>query len=151
MTPPQRRFGQLQQGIAAVSSRGEVRRRLTDALETERAPDLSPAQLMAIREITDVLRTIVMRCWRVREAHPNEKSFQLFEMHADIASMLGLEEGCWIMLELSGQSPTVIFEDRDLCGSNGNPYPSLNRRPLRCTINSITRPHLCCSLGSKSR
>ena len=29
MTPPQRRFGQLQQGIVAVSSRGRVRRRLT--------------------------------------------------------------------------------------------------------------------------
>lgn len=40
--------------------------------------------------------------------------FQLFEMHADIASLLGLDKGCWVMLELSGQSPTVIFEDPDL-------------------------------------
>jgi hypothetical protein len=82
---------------------------------------------MAIREITDVLRTIVMRCWRVREAHPNEKPFQLFEMHADIASMLGLEEGCWIMLELSGQSPTVIFEDRDLCELKRKPISELEQ------------------------
>lgn len=85
-----------------------------DAPATEQAPDVSPAKLVAIREVTDVLRTIVMRCWGVRDAHSKDKPFQLFEMHPDIASLIGLNEGCWVMLELSGQSPTVIFEDRDL-------------------------------------
>ncbi len=85
--------------------------------ETDQAPPVSPAQLKAIREITAVLRTIIMRCAGAdgsKKTRAEESPFQLFEMHPDIASLLGLNRGCWVMLELSGQSPTVIFEDRDL-------------------------------------
>src|SRR5258708_5497681 len=80
--------------------------------ETEQQVPANPEQLRAIGEITDVLRTIIMRCVSVNGA--SKTPFQLFEMHSGIASMLGLDEGCWVMLELSGYSPTVIFEDRDL-------------------------------------
>ena len=38
----------------------------------------------------------------------------MLEMNPGISCILGLEPGCWVMLELSGRSPTVIFEDRDL-------------------------------------
>lgn len=85
--------------------------------ETDQAPPVSLVQLKAIREITAVLRTIIMRCAGAdgsKKTRAEESPFQLFEMHPDIASLLGLEKGCWVMLELSGQSPAVIFEDRDL-------------------------------------
>lgn len=78
----------------------------------------TPEKLKAIREITDVLRSIAMRCVSGDDARksPSEaRPFMLLEMHPDIAIVLGLDKGCWVMLELSGQSPTVIFEDRDLC------------------------------------
>lgn len=80
-------------------------------------PEASAAQLLAIRKITDVLRTIAMRCVgpnALRDAVSAKNPFVLLEMHPDIASLLGLRAECWVMLELSGQSPTVIFEDRDL-------------------------------------
>ena len=88
-----------------------------DPLNAEQAADASPAQLLAIREIAELLRTIAMRCVGpngLRDAVSAKSPFVLLEMHADIASLIGLRAHCWVMLELSGQSPTVIFEDRDL-------------------------------------
>lgn len=74
-------------------------------------------QSVAIREITDVLLTIIRRCLE-SEGYIDTLSdvvpFHLLEMHPGIASILGLEPAAWVMLELSGKAPTVIFEDRDL-------------------------------------
>jgi hypothetical protein len=88
-----------------------------ELMETDHLTPASPAQLKAIGQITDLLRTIIVRCASVKGSNngrAEESPFQLFEMHPGIASLLGLNEGCWVMLELSGHSPTVIFEDRDL-------------------------------------
>lgn len=82
--------------------------------ETEQSPEDSPALSAAIREITDTLRAIIMRHNVANDVVSAGNPFQLFEMHPDVASLLGLREHCWVMLELSGQSPRVIFEDRDL-------------------------------------
>jgi hypothetical protein len=96
--------------------------------ETDQLTPVSPEQLREIGEITDVLRTIIMRCASVQGSNngrAEESPFQLFEMHADIAALLGLNNGCWIMLELSGHSPTVIFEDRDLAQLKRRSVPEL--------------------------
>lgn len=88
-----------------------------DALDADQAREASPAKLMVIREITDLLRTIAMRCVgpnALGHAISAKSPFVLLEMHPDIASMLGLRAQCRVMLELSGNSPTVVFEDRDL-------------------------------------
>lgn len=88
-----------------------------DPLNAEQAPEASALQLLAIREITDLLRTIAMRCLgpsHLRNAVSANSPFVLVEMHPDIASLLGLREHCWVMLEFSDHSMTVIFEDRDL-------------------------------------
>lgn len=86
--------------------------------EASQASPVTREQLAAIRGITDVLRSIAMRCVGrdgARKTPSEACPFLLLEMHPDIASVLGLRAQCWVMLELSGDSPTVIFEDRDLC------------------------------------
>lgn len=78
---------------------------------------MTPEQSSAIREITDTLLTIIKRCLESEgyiDTLADSNPFHLLEMHPGIASVLGLEPACWVMLELSGKSPTVIFEDRDL-------------------------------------
>jgi hypothetical protein len=114
----------------------------TELCETEQQVAANPEQLRAIGEITDVLRTIIMRCVSVNG--PKKSPFQLFEMHSGIASMLGLDEGCWVMLELSGYSPTVIFEDRDLAKLKRKSASSSKKPSLLCIIKWIIRPRLYC-------
>lgn len=85
--------------------------------DADETPPANPEQLMAIKEITDVLQSIATRCVgrdALRDALSNETPFLLLEMHKGIASLLGVREHCWVMLELSGRSPTVLFEDRDV-------------------------------------
>lgn len=96
--------------------------------ETDQSLQATPVQLKAIREITDVLRSIAMRSLSrdgARKSPSEARPFLLLEMHPDIASLLGLRAQCWVMLELSGHLPTVIFEDRDLCELKRKSVPEL--------------------------
>jgi len=93
-------------------------RRNADEPEANSPLQITAEQSAAIREITDALLTIIRRCLE-SEGYIDTLSdvvpFHLLEMHSGIASILGLEPpACWVMLELSGKAPTVIFEDRDL-------------------------------------
>jgi hypothetical protein len=74
-------------------------------------------QLKAFGVITDILHEIVLRRLTAianREALVRNHPFLLFELSADLCYNLGLKDGCWIMFELSGGCPTILFEDNDM-------------------------------------
>lgn len=85
------------------------------AINEDQTP--SPAHLLAIGAITNVLHEIVMRCLNAAgqsEAVTSGRPFLLLEMSDSLTTILGLNERSWLMLELSGGAPTIFFEARDL-------------------------------------
>jgi hypothetical protein len=99
-----------------------------------------PEQLRAIGKITNVLRAIIIRLNNMSDTVLSGKPFQLFEMHSDIALLIGLRAHCWVMLEMSGHSPTVIFEDRDLAHLRGKSAAELESAAsaLHCKFENPT-------------
>jgi hypothetical protein len=74
-------------------------------------------QLKAFGVITDILHEITLRRLKTIanwEALVRNHPFLLFELSADLCYILGLKDGCWIMFELSGGCPTILFEDNDM-------------------------------------
>jgi hypothetical protein len=76
-----------------------------------------PINSRPLGAITDILHEIVLRRLTAianREALVRSHPFLLFELSADLCYILGLKNGCWIMFELSGGCPTILFEDNDM-------------------------------------